>query len=139
MIARFIILILLGMVGLLSGCNPNRPSSDVAPQERGAIEHAVVGLEALTNTVVGVPKGAQVAEVGQRTNSPPGLSGREVSNIAAVEAGRRRGGKAVVRSSRFEEDRWVVFLEDEDSDKVGSHCWVEISTNGVVLQYHPGR
>ena len=76
----------------------------------------------------------------QATGRPvPAAARDELSRAAVAEAERRRGTHVVVRSSRFQEGRWVFFLEDADSEAVGRACWVEVSTNSVVLGYHGGR
>ncbi|HWQ91212.1 MAG TPA: hypothetical protein VN673_06050 [Clostridia bacterium] len=126
-------------VFLLPGCGPQWRAGDVAPQKHSAAELDVRSLEPRTNSPVRDPDSAKVVEVGQKTNTPPAVTSSEASHIATAEARRRRGVEVDVRYSRFEEHRWVVFLVDRDSDEVGNHCWVEIGTNGLVLQYHGGR
>jgi hypothetical protein len=113
----------------LLSCNRPPQSTNAGHQQSiTAQQGANTHIDATSNTVL-TPK----------NEKHPGVTVDEVSSIAKTEAHRRRGVEAVVYSLKYDQHRWLAFLKDRDSNAVGSFCWVEVDTNGVVVAYHPGR
>jgi hypothetical protein len=112
----------LALLVCLLGCGHQRPPV-VAPAPK---------MESSTRTTKRGPPPASTAP-------EPAISRDEACRIAATEAMRRRGKAVVVESCRFEQDRWLVFLDDRDSDAIGGHCGIEVGTNGAVVRYYGGH
>jgi hypothetical protein len=130
-------LVLVGSLAL-AGCSRPASKTDATARETG-IAKPPVALFGAPMTPTARTTDVQPASSGLTTNSVPGISSDEVSRIAAAEARRRRGVEVVVRKCVFQDDVWLLLVEDRDSAAVGNFCWLEVDTKGNILGYHAGR